>query len=105
MIEIDKIKDDLEQLLYKVGKIVEEGYMEKEKEVSTKSDANDLLTKYDIISNNEITQHLENTYPEFSIISEEAPKITKTSEYSFLVDPIDGTTNFVRHIPVFFIGI
>ena len=79
--------------------------MDKEKDVKTKTDPNDLLTKYDVQSNNEIIQYLEEKYPEFSIISEEAPEITKDSEYSFVVDPIDGTRNFVRHIPVFFVGI
>jgi fructose-1,6-bisphosphatase/inositol monophosphatase family enzyme len=63
--------------LYKVGKKVEEGYMDEGKEVSTKSDANDLLTKYDIKSNKQIIEHLENSYPEFSIISEEAKEIKK----------------------------
>ena len=105
MINLNEIKDNLEQLLYKVGRIVESWYIDKNKEVSTKTDANDLLTKYDIEVNNQILQHLESKYPEFSIISEEATEITKSSEYSFVIDPIDGTRNFVRNIPVFFIGI
>jgi myo-inositol-1(or 4)-monophosphatase len=105
MINLNEIKDDLEQLLYKVEGIVETGYKDKNKEVSFKRDANDLLTKYDIEINNIILEHLENKYPEISIISEEASEITKNSEYSFVVDPIDGTRNFVRNIPVFFIGI
>jgi len=46
-----------------------------------------------------------NKYFNISIISEEAHEIRKGSEYSFVVDPIDGTRNFVRNIPVFFIGI
>ena len=71
MINLDEIRNDLEQLLYKVGKIVEIGYIDNNKEVSTKTDANDLLTKYDIEVNNQILEHLENEYPEISIISEE----------------------------------
>ncbi len=105
MLDLNKIKNDLEQLLYKVGEIVANGYEDKNKEASSKRDANDLLTKYDIEVNDIILKHLENKYPEISIISEEASEITKKSEYSFVVDPIDGTRNFVRNIPVFFIGI
>lgn len=105
MIDLNAIKNDLEQLLLKAGKLVEVGYIDKNKEFSTKTDANDLLTKYDIEVNDLILKHLENKYSDFSIISEEASEITKGSEYSFVVDPIDGTRNFVRNIPVFFIGI
>jgi myo-inositol-1(or 4)-monophosphatase len=105
MIDLIAIKNDLKQLLLKAGKIVEVGYVDKNKEFSTKTDANDLLTKYDIEVNDLILKYLENKYPDFSIISEEASEITKGSEYSFVVDPIDGTRNFVRNIPVFFIGI
>ena len=105
MINLNEIKNDLEQLLYKVGKIVEVGYTDKNKEVSSKRDANDLLTKYDIKINGIILEHLKNKYPEITIVSEESSEITKSSESSFVIDPIDGTRNFVRNIPVFFIGI
>lgn len=105
MINLNKIKNDLEQLLYKAGEVVANGYEDKNKKVSFKRDANDLLTKYDIKVNKIILKHLESKYPEISIISEEAPEIIKESEYSFVVDPIDGTRNFVRNIPIFFIGI
>ncbi|PCI25422.1 hypothetical protein COB57_01725 [Candidatus Peregrinibacteria bacterium] len=108
MVNIQNIQKDLEQLLFSVGNIVEQGYKDKNKEVSTKKDDNNfvtLLTKYDISVNKKIIEYLELQYPEFSIISEEAPEINKPSDYSFVVDPIDGTRNFVRSIPLFFIGI
>ena len=105
MIDIHEIKNDLERLLYIAGKTVKDGYNDKNKDVSGKRDANDLLTKYDIEVNTQILQHLEEKYPDISIISEEAQKVSRDSEYAFVVDPIDGTRNFVRHIPIFFVGI
>ncbi len=105
MVNLNEIKNDLEQLLCKVGKVVEAGFTDKNKGVSSKRDANDLLTKYDIEVNDIILEYLENKYPEISIVSEESSEIAKESEYSFYIDPIDGTRNFVRNIPVFFIGI
>lgn len=105
MLNLNEIKNDLEQLLRKVGDIVAKGYEDKNKEVTYKRDANDLLTKYDIEANNIILKHLEKKYPEISIVSEESPEIIKKSDYSFIIDPIDGTRNFVRNIPIFFIGI
>lgn len=105
MLNLEEIKDDIEMLLRNVGVNVKKGFESKNKEFTTKSSANDLLTKFDIETNAAILKHLEEKYPSISIISEEAEEISKVSEYAFVVDPIDGTRNFVRNIPVFFIGI
>jgi myo-inositol-1(or 4)-monophosphatase len=105
MLNLTTTKNDLEQLLKKVGVNVKKGFTDKNKEVTFKKDENDLLTKYDTQANNAILKYLEANYPDISIISEEAKEISKKSEYSFVVDPIDGTRNFVRNIPIFFIGI
>lgn len=104
-IKLEKIKNDLEELLYRSGEIIANGYKNKNKKFTSKRDVNDLLTKYDVEVNNLILKHLKNKYPEISIISEESSDILKKSDYSFVVDPIDGTRNFVRNIPVFFTGI
>ena len=102
---IDAIKLDLEKLLYIAGDIIAKWFIDTKKDVRSKTDANDLLTKYDVAVNTMILEHLQTNYPTISIISEEAPEIKKESDFAFVVDPIDGTRNFVRHIPVFFVGI
>ena len=103
--ELYKIKDDLKKLILKVGKIVEEGYHSNEKEITTKTHKNDFLTKYDLLANSMIVNYIKEKYPDINIISEEEPKINNKSEYSFIIDPIDGTMNFVRKIPIFYSGI
>lgn len=105
MLNLELIKEDLETLLKDIGPNLKEAFEANSREYSHKSDANDLLTKHDIETNDKILQYLEKKYPAISIISEEAEEISKTSEYAFVVDPIDGTRNFVRNIPVFYTGI
>lgn len=105
MLNLESTKNDLETLLRDTGVSLKECFENDHKEFSYKRDANDMLTKYDTETNNKILQYLEKNYPDISIISEEADEISKTSEYFFVVDPIDGTRNFVRNIPVFYIGI
>jgi len=105
MSDLNKIKDDLESLLRKAWDLVKEWFEDTEKDVKAKRDANDVLTKYDLAANDLIVNYLEANYPDFSIISEEAPAIQKESEFAFIIDPIDGTRNFVRWIPVFYSGI
>ena len=98
MIDLGNIRDDIEQLLHQAGKVVKDGFRESNKEVSSKRDVNDLLTKFDIQANNIIVEHLSQEYPTFSIVSEESPEIKKDSEYTFLIDPIDGTRELARGV-------
>lgn len=104
MKDLHVIKDDLAHLLRSLGPNLRQGYADMNKEVMTKPDST-LLTMYDTQTNARILEHLQNTYPDISIISEEAPTIDTGSEYAFLVDPIDGTRSFSRHIPGFCSGI
>ena len=104
-LDLQSIKEDLEQLLYKAAEIARRGFESEHKDTQTKSDANDVVTKYDIEINDLIVDHLRENYPDFSIISEESPTLSGTSDYSFVIDPIDGTRNFTRGVPIFFTGI
>ena len=40
-------------------------------------------------------------YPSHSILSEEIPEYSGNSEYQWIIDPLDGTTNFVHNLPIF----
>jgi 3'(2'), 5'-bisphosphate nucleotidase len=68
-------------------------------EVDYKAD-NSPLTKADLKSNEIITESLKDLYPEIPILSEEnkeAPyNIRKNWEYFWLIDPLDGTKEFVK---------
>ena len=68
-----------------------------EKAITTKSGKGNFVTQYDSIIQNFINEELENLLPYASFMGEEDGKdIYNMSEYVFVVDPIDGTTNFIR---------
>ncbi len=66
----------------------------------------DLLTDADIAVNDYVTTQLRTRFPQTSIWSEEgtAPSI-QTSQPVWLVDPLDGTTNFAHRFPTFAVSI
>ena len=72
-------------------------------EVDYKKD-NSPLTEADIHSNEVIIKNLENLYPDIPILSEENKeipyKIRKNWDYFWLIDPLDGTKEFVKKNPV-----
>ena len=65
----------------------------------------DLVTNADIESENLIISRIKKAYPEHSIISEETDSIINNSEYTWIIDPLDGTTNFTHNLPIFAVSI
>ncbi|MFT5887971.1 MAG: myo-inositol-1(or 4)-monophosphatase [Zhongshania sp.] len=67
---------------------------------------NNFVTEIDRKAEQEIIYHLQKAYPEHSFLGEESGVSGKVdSDYQWIIDPIDGTTNFVRGIPHFAISI
>ena len=65
----------------------------------------DLVTETDKLSERTIIQHISQTFPSHSILAEESGQTLLESEYLWIVDPLDGTTNFVHGFPSFGISI
>ena len=65
----------------------------------------DLVTEADRASEKLITSKLRARWPEFGVLGEEGTKSDLGAEYRWLVDPLDGTTNFAHGYPVFCVAI
>lgn len=66
----------------------------------------DLVTEADIASQEEIRRILLTTYPGHAFLGEEGQPIGPAdAEYRWLVDPLDGTTNYVHQIPHYCVSI
>ncbi len=100
---------DLENLAKQhVGKYLKKEFLKSTKhlgrlEFTTKSD-DSLVTKIDVESERQALRYLKKRYPSFGFVSEEtAPdryESLKNQDF-FVIDPLDGTTNFVRGFPMF----
>lgn len=64
-----------------------------------------LVTKADILSEQIILKTIRKKFPNHSFITEESGRIGKSSKYKWIIDPIDGTTNFASNIPHFAVSI
>lgn len=71
----------------------------------TKSNWKDLLTKNDIESEKIILETLQSIFPEDRFITEEAHAAESPSKRTWVIDPIDGTTNYVSGLPFYAISI
>lgn len=89
----------------KAGGLVLKKYFGQSLEINQKTIACDLQTQADLGSEKVILEILEKEFPNYNIFSEEIGEIQKNSEYTFYIDPLDGTNNFVLGIPNFTVSI
>lgn len=70
--------------------------------VDTKSSKMDFVTDADILSQARIVEEIRQAYPDATIVGEEGDERKSIPDRgdSWVIDPIDGTTNFVHEIPL-----
>lgn len=66
---------------------------------------NDFVTNIDHLAEQEIIQHIRHLYPYHGILAEEGGRIKGDDDYVWIIDPIDGTTNFIHGFPHFSVSI
>jgi len=74
-------------------------------EVTIKSDKSDIVTEADYRSEHIITTVLENEFPSHNVRSEEAVQRDRGSDYTWVIDPLDGSGNFAHGNPNYSISI
>lgn len=67
--------------------------------------ASDFVTTIDKESEKIIIDTIRRKFPSHHFLAEESLKEAQTTEYRWIIDPIDGTTNFIHGYPVFSISI
>lgn len=95
----------LSEIAVEAGKIVlnsaNESYT-----MRSKSRCSDIVTEIDIKSQEYIISRLKKKIPEAVFVAEESNETTiPESEWTFIIDPIDGTLNFSHGLPYFAISI
>lgn len=66
---------------------------------------NDFVSEIDRKAEEMIIDALKKTYPDHGFIGEEGGSHNTDAEYVWVIDPLDGTTNYVRGIPHYCVSI
>ncbi len=67
--------------------------------------AKGLTTPYDLKSDRLLVEGLSSHFPDHNLWTEETGLVDRGSEYTWLVDPLDGTTNFASGNPLFCVSL
>ena len=68
-------------------------------------DDGSLVTASDRWSDDVLRQAIHQTFPDHGVLSEEVEHIFPDTDWCWIIDPIDGTTNFTRGIPIWGISL
>lgn len=66
---------------------------------------NDYVSQVDLKAEETIISTLQQSYPDHSFLAEESGQSSNNSEYQWIIDPLDGTTNFLHGFPQFAVSI
>ena len=95
---------DLISISKEAGEIIRDGFGKKLK-IEYKSNETNLVTEIDKASEKHIIDFIKKKYPTHDILAEESGENLAGSEYLWVVDPLDGTTNFAHGLPIFSVSI
>jgi len=65
----------------------------------------DLVTEADRMSEQLLMAEIRRQFPEHGILSEETAEVETPSRYRWVIDPLDGTTNYAHGFPMFCVSI
>lgn len=99
----------IENAVLKAGRGLSRDFLEIENLQISKKGANDFVTSADHRAERTLVRELSEKYPDYHFLAEEqgaiAPKNGGDSDYTFIIDPLDGTKNFMHGLPFFAISV
>lgn len=95
---------DIEQIAREAGEVVRNGFG-KHLDIQFKTGESNLVTQIDKASELLIVNFVKKNYSSHGILAEEGSNVKGSSDYLWVIDPLDGTTNFAHGLPIFSVSI
>lgn len=92
------MKNFIESTIYQAGQAALQRF-DASVETLAKSRSSDLVTEADLVSESIIIDAIQTHFPDHSVLSEESGRLDRKGEWTWIVDPLDGTRNYSRHVP------
>lgn len=88
------------------GQVIVKGFANPDNIETNQKGQNDFVTNVELDAENAVVNTLRKSYPEHTIIGEECGELTGSNpDYQWIVDALDGTSNFIHGIPHFAVSI
>lgn len=102
---LNEVRHLVEGWARQVGEIQLRYFRSADLEISTKYNDFDVVTRADKESEALIIRKINETFPDHDILAEESGEYSRRSSWRWVIDPLDGTTNFSQGLPLFCVSI
>lgn len=79
-------------------------HLHRDRHIEFKGEIN-LVTEADRMSEEMIASRIRAVFPDHGLVMEESPEVDTGSPFRWIIDPLDGTTNYAHRFPVFCVSI
>ena len=87
------------------GKLIRNSLPRMEQLIVEEKNTNDFVTEIDRQSEAAITEVILEAFPDHALLAEESGAVGENSEWQWIIDPLDGTSNFIHGVPHYSISI
>ncbi|AFM05961.1 inositol monophosphatase/fructose-1,6-bisphosphatase family protein [Bernardetia litoralis DSM 6794] len=105
MLDLPFLRKEVSELSEKVAEFIYKEAQDFDKDDIEVKSFNSLVSYVDKEAEKKIVERLRELLPQAGIIAEEGTGTPKEEGFNWIIDPLDGTTNFVHGIPVYSISI
>jgi myo-inositol-1(or 4)-monophosphatase len=99
-VNLEEIKNFIIPLIKDAGQILLDNF--EKIEIVKWKDKQDVCTNVDIEVETTITNSILKKFPDSHIFTEEQGELgLKSSDFTWIIDPLDGTKHYIRHLPIF----
>lgn len=81
------------------GKVIAQSITQLDRIKVSRKSRTELVTEIDLVAEQKIISQLEESYPAFNVLAEESGELERDSDYCWIIDPLDGTHNFLHGHP------
>jgi myo-inositol-1(or 4)-monophosphatase len=89
----------------RVGRAIKEQRKNFKSSQVEEKDFNNLVSFVDRAAEDELVKQLSNIFPEAGFIAEENSERPKGKRFNWIIDPLDGTTNFIHGVPCYAVSV
>src|ERR1700709_744025 len=89
----------------RAGQIINRASLDLDRITVSKKQHNDFVTEVDKASEAAIIETIPTAYPDHAILAEESGRSERKSEFEWIIDPLDGTTNFIHGFPYYCVSL
>jgi myo-inositol-1(or 4)-monophosphatase len=95
----------IEPAIRQAGDLLKQKFVNFSRTDATLKSAHEVVTQWDTESEKIIIKAIRDNFPEHEILSEEVGEAGMKSDWLWIIDPLDGTTNFTIHNPYWCVSV